>query len=104
MGGSMKPGPWKAGSTAGIRSRALALAAGACLGIAAAPASAAVDVTGPEARAFLGGRTGKLVYLKTQLKQIYYLDLSDSVLVERKVADDAYCWSPMIHPDGSRIV
>lgn len=67
-------------------------------------ARAEVDISGPEARAFLGGRTGKLVYLKNQLKQIYYIDLSDSVLVERKVADDSYCWSPMIHPDGTRIV
>ncbi len=84
--------------------RTLALLAFACLGSTATPSSAAVDITGPEARAFLGGRTGKLVYLKNQLKQIHFLDLNDSVLVERKVADDTYCWSPMIHPDGSRIV
>jgi hypothetical protein len=69
-----------------------------------APAFAAIDITAAEARAFLGGRSGKLVYLKNQLKQIYYLDFNDSALVERKVADDAYCWSPMIHPDGTRIV
>ncbi|MEO7424126.1 MAG: hypothetical protein ABI036_03000 [Fibrobacteria bacterium] len=70
----------------------------------AAPGRAAIDVTASEARAFLGGRSGKLVYLKNQLNQIYYLDFSDSVLVEHKVAEDAYCLSPMIHPDGSRIV
>jgi hypothetical protein len=85
-----------------IASRLLA----ALLLAAALPAGmrAAIDITAPEARAFLGGRSGKLVYIKNQLKQIYYLDFSDSVLVERKVADDAYCLSPMIHPDGSRIV
>jgi hypothetical protein len=77
------------------------LMAGAGLGTGV---HAAADITGPEARAFLGGRTGKIAYLKNQLKQVYFIDLGDSVLVERKVADDAYCWSPMIHPDGSRIV
>jgi hypothetical protein len=101
--GSMKPGSMKAGAMGRIRTAASALLA-ACLWSAVTPLSAAVDITGPEARAFLGGRTGKLVYLKNQLKQIYFIDLSDSVLTERKVADDNYCWSPMIHPDGSRIV
>lgn len=67
-------------------------------------AGAVPDLSGPDARAFLGGRTGKLVYLKNQLRQIHYIDLSDSVLTERKVSDDSYCWSPMIHPDGTRIV
>ena len=68
------------------------------------PVRAAVDVTGAEVRAFLGGRTGKIAYIKNQLKQIYFLDLSDSLLTERKVSDDAYCESPMISPDGTRIV
>ncbi|HKP94754.1 MAG TPA: hypothetical protein VJ385_03255 [Fibrobacteria bacterium] len=67
-------------------------------------AMAVPDITGPEARAFLGGRTGKIVYLKNQVHQLYFLDLSDSVLVERQIADDYYCGAPMIHPDGSRIV
>ncbi|MDB5048228.1 MAG: hypothetical protein JWO30_1299 [Fibrobacteres bacterium] len=68
------------------------------------PASAGPQLTGQEARAFLGGRTGKIVYLKSLVKQVYYLDFSDSVLKEKRVSDDSYCWSPMIHPDGSRIV
>lgn len=70
----------------------------------AAPAISAPDITGAEARAFLGGRTGKIAYLKTTLRQIHYIDFSDSVLIERKVSDDAYCLAPMIHPDGTRIV
>jgi|GEM_PF-5859090 len=73
----------------------------ACL---ASGAQAAFDVSWPDARAFLGGRTGKIVYLKNQLKQIYYIDFSDSAQTEHKVSDDTYCWSAMIHPDGSRIV
>lgn len=77
------------------------LSAGAVLGTGV---HAAVDITGPEARAFLGGRTGKIAYLKGQLRQAYFIDLGDSALVERKVSNDQYCWSPMIHPDGSRIV
>ncbi len=67
-------------------------------------ASAVPDITPAEARAFLGGRTGKIVYLKNLVHQLYYLDFSDSVLTEHKIADDYYCLSPMIHPDGSRIV
>lgn len=70
----------------------------------ATPVLAAPDITGPEARAFLGGRTGKVAYLKTNLRQIHFIDFSDSVLVERRVSDDYYCLSPMIHPDGTRIV
>jgi len=70
----------------------------------AAAAVAAPDITGPEARAFLGGRTGKIVYLKNQLRQMYFIDLSDSILVERRIAEDAYCISPQIHPDGSRVL
>jgi hypothetical protein len=61
-------------------------------------------LNGSQARAFIGGRTGKIVYLKSLIKQIYFIDFSDSVLTEKKVSDDPYCWSPMIHPDGSRIV
>ena len=71
---------------------------------AAAPLRAAVDVTGAEARAFLGGRSGKVVYLKNSLRQAYFVDFADSALLERKISDDPYCWSPMISPDGSRIV
>ncbi|MDB5103766.1 MAG: hypothetical protein JWP91_1455 [Fibrobacteres bacterium] len=87
----------------GTLSRGIAKTAltAACL---AASSSAAPDLTGPEARAFLGGRTGKIAYLKNQLKQIHFIDFSDSVLIEKKVSDDAYCWSPMISPDGKRIV
>ena len=76
----------------------------ALLLVALMPAAAAVDIGGADARAFLGGRTGKLVYLKNSIKQVYFVDFSDSALVERKVSDDPYCWSPMISPDGTRIV
>lgn len=83
--------------------RALAAAAGLLAALATAPAAAPV-VTGPEARAFLGGRNGKIVYLRGFNSQVHFIDLADSVLVERKVSEDAYCLSPMIHPDGSRVL
>ncbi len=72
--------------------------------LSASLAHADPDLTGAEARAFLGGRTGKIAYLKTSLHQVYFLDLNDSVLIEHKVSDDANCNSPMIHPDGTKIV
>jgi hypothetical protein len=65
---------------------------------------AAPAVTGAEARAFLGGRTGKIVYVNNYDSKMYFVDLADSALVERKIADDVGCQSPMIHPDGTRIV
>ena len=61
-------------------------------------------VTASEARAFLGGRSGKVVYLKDYDSRLYYIDLNDSILRERSIAPDQYCNSPMIHPDGTRIV
>jgi hypothetical protein len=89
------------------RFRPAVLACSAIAALAAAfapPAPAAPAATGPEVRAFLGGRTGKIVYLRNQLRQLHFIDLSDSVLTERRIAEDSYCLSPMIHPDGSRIV
>ncbi len=65
---------------------------------------AAPDVTAAEARAFLGGRTGKVVYLKDYNSRLYYIDLSDSALQERSVAPDQYCNSPMISADGNRVL
>lgn len=62
------------------------------------------DVSAAEARAFLGGRTGKVVYLKNYNNQLYYIDLSDSTLRERSIASDLYCNSPMINDDGQRVV
>lgn len=79
----------------------------AALLLACCAASAAVMITGADARAFLGGRTGKIVYQKTADMQVYYLDFNDSVLVEHKVSsviNDDYWQSPMISPDGTRIV
>ena len=69
-------------------------------------AAALPVVTGPEARAFLGGRTGKVVYLKGlgYDLRMYYVDFNDSVLVERKIADDGYVLTPTISPDGTRIL
>jgi hypothetical protein len=91
---------------AGALSRLLRAAVPAALALACMPGAvhAAFDITWPEARAFLGGRSGKIAYLKTQLKQVYYIDFSDSTPTEHKVADDTYCWSPMISPEGGRIV
>lgn len=60
--------------------------------------------TGPEVRAFLGGRTGKLIYVKTFDHKLYFVNFDDSVLVERKVSDDVYVLNPKISPDGSRVV
>lgn len=71
--------------------------------LAPAPARAAA-ATGEQVQAFLGGRTGKLVYLKGYDSQIYFVDFADSVLKEKKLTSDQYCLSPMISPDGTRIV
>ncbi len=65
---------------------------------------AAVPASSAEAQAFLGGRPGKIVYLKGYDSQIHYVDFSDSIPRERKVSTDPYCLSPMISPDGTRIV
>ncbi len=69
-----------------------------CLGAEARPV-----VTGPEVRAFLGGRTGKLVYLKNYSYRMYYLDFDDSVLQERPLLPYLAA-NPMISWDGSRVL
>ncbi len=61
-------------------------------------------VTSAEARAFLGGRTGKLVYLKNNSRQMYFLDFSDSVLVEKQLSLKVGCRNPMIGPNGNKVV
>lgn len=66
--------------------------------------SAGIVVTGPEARAFLGGRTGKIAYLKGYLTKVYFVDLADSVLTEKLLSNDEQCLSPMIHPGGTRVL
>ncbi|MFC1584690.1 hypothetical protein ACFL5V_03980 [Fibrobacterota bacterium] len=71
----------------------------ACLSLSAEPA-----VTGAEARAFIGGRSAKIVYLDNYARELYYIDFDDSILTPRKIADDPVCVSPMIHPNGDRIV
>ncbi len=76
----------------------------ACIACLAKQGFAIPDVTAAEARAFLGGRTGKVVYLKNYNSQLYYIDLSDSLLRERSVAPDQYCNSPMINDDGIRLL
>lgn len=80
--------------------RILAAALAAC----ALSAAAAPPATGEQVRAFLGGRAGKLVYLKGFDSQIYFVDFADSSLREKRLTNDAYCLSPMISPDGTRIV
>ena len=61
-------------------------------------------VTGPELRAFLGGRTGKIVYVQNKITwRIYYIDLDDSILTERPLYWVAAA-NPMISPDGSRVL
>ena len=57
-----------------------------------------------EARAFLGGRSAKIVFVKNYNLQMYFVDFADSALVEHKIAPDEYVQSPMISPDGTRIV
>jgi hypothetical protein len=86
-----------------------AAAATAALLFLAAASGAAPLITGAEARAFLGGRTGKIIYQKTTDMQVYFLDFNDSVLVEHRVSNhpvgnDTYWQSPMIHPDGTRFI
>ncbi len=70
----------------------------------AVPALAKIKVTAEQARAFLGGRTGKVLYTKTFDRKLYFVDFSDSLLVEHKVSDDQYVLNPKISPDGSRVV
>lgn len=92
-------------STSAAKATKAIIAALALLGACAvrhAQATPAVDPA--SARAFLGGRTGKIAYLKGYDTKVYYIDFSDSVLVEHKVSDDPYSLSPMISPDGTRIV
>lgn len=81
-----------------------AIALGLIILAASGPASAAPATTSEAARAFLGGRTGKVAYLKGPESFIYFVDFSDSVLTERRVSAETYCLSPMISPDGTRIV
>ncbi len=67
------------------------------------PAEAKALVTGPEVRAFLGGRTGKVAFIRDYTYQIYYLDFDDSVLVEHRVATTEAA-NPMISWDGTRVL
>lgn len=76
----------------------------ACVLALAAPALAKIGATAEQARAFFGGRTGKVVYTKTFDRKLYFVDFSDSLLVEHKVSDDQYVLNPKISPDGSRVV
>jgi hypothetical protein len=84
-----------------LRIACATLAALACL---PQTARAVPDVSAAEARAFLGGRTGKVVYLRYYDSRLYYIDLSDSALRERPIANDSYCNSPMISPEGTRVL
>src|SRR5690606_35514969 len=98
LGATMKP-PFSGSAVAAALTWGI-IAAGAW----SRPACAAPATTSETARAFLGGRTGKVVYLKGHESYIYFVDFSDSILTERLLSADPYCLSPMISPDGTRIV
>jgi hypothetical protein len=69
------------------------------------PAFAATNVTASasEARNFLGGRTGKLVYVDdNDGGKCYWIDLSDMSV--HKLSDDTNVSEPLLSPDGSRVV
>ena len=69
------------------------------------PAFAAANVTASasEVRNFLGGRTGKLVYVDdNESGKCYWIDLSDMTV--HKLSDDTNVSEPLLSPDGSRVV
>jgi hypothetical protein len=60
-------------------------------------------VTPSQIKAFLGGRTGKLVYGDLDdSEKMYWIDLS--TMVHRKISGETNVRSPLISPDGTRVV
>ncbi len=91
--------------------------AGACMVLVVNSTPAAPVATGPQARAFLGGASGKLVYTKLdcndnscnkQGRSLWYVDFSESTLTERQVVDyhseNTEPRNTIISPDGDWIV
>ncbi len=68
------------------------------------PIQAVPAVTVAAARAFLGGRTGKIAYLKNYDSQLYFINLSDSGMQERRIATVSDGQGLVIAFDGSAAV
>jgi len=68
-----------------------------------AGAATSVTASASEVRTFLGGRTGKLVYVDdNESGKCFWIDLSDMSV--HKLSDDASVSEPLLSPDGSRVV
>ena len=77
----------------------------AALAAISCPAGAATNVTASasEVRNFLGGHTGKLVYVDSnESGKCFWIDLSDMSV--SKLSDDTNVSEPLFSPDGSRVV
>jgi len=68
-----------------------------------ANAATSVTASASEVRNFLGGRTGKLVYVdNNESGKCYWIDLSDMSV--HKLSDDTNVSEPLLSPDGSRVI
>ncbi|MFC1654529.1 Ig-like domain-containing protein [Myxococcota bacterium] len=68
-----------------------------------ADAATTVTASASDVGNFLGGRTGKLVYVdNNDSGKCYWIDLSDMSV--HKLSDDTNVSEPLLSPDGSRVV